>query len=64
MQKKFFHNLSEYLETKMLYYGSIQRSDYVPGKSDIDVAIFTNNEKRVLLKMQHYLKVEKNDFKQ
>ena len=38
--KKFFYNLSEYLDTKLLYYGSVQRSDYVPGKSDIDVIIF------------------------
>ena len=61
--KKFFHNLSEYLETKMLYYGSIQRSDYVPGKSDIDVDIFTDNEYSLMSKMQHYLHLNKSKFK-
>ena len=61
--KKFFHNLSEYLETKMLYYGSIQRSDYVPGKSDIDVDIFTDNEYSLMSKMQHYLHLSKSKFK-
>jgi hypothetical protein len=61
--KKFFHNLSEYLETKMLYYGSIQRSDYVPGKSDIDVDIFTDNEYSLMSKMQHYLHLNKAKFK-
>ena len=41
--KKFFYNLGEYLDTKVLFYGSIQRADYVPGKSDIDVVIIDGN---------------------
>jgi polyribonucleotide nucleotidyltransferase len=35
----FFNKLSEYLDTKLLFYGSIQRSDYFPGSSDIDVDV-------------------------
>ena len=61
--KKFFYNLSDYLDTKLLYYGSIQRADYVPGKSDIDVDIFTNNEKSIISKMQHFLGMPKSKFK-
>ena len=61
--KKFFYNLSDYLDTKFLYYGSIQRADYVPGKSDIDVDIFTDNEKSVISKLQHFLGVPKSNFK-
>ena len=61
--KDFFYNLSEYLDTKMLYFGSVQRSDYVPGKSDIDVDIFTDNENSVIAKMQHFLGVSKKEFK-
>lgn len=60
--KKFFYELSEYLDTKLLYFGSIQRSDYVPGKSDIDVDIFTDNEYSLMNKMQHFLHVDKKDF--
>ena len=41
-EKKFFEELSNYLETPILFFGSIQRSDYFPGKSDIDVDIFTD----------------------
>ena len=62
-EEKLLNGLSNYLDIQFYYYGSIQRNDYIQGKSDIDVAIFTNNEKSVLLKMQHYLKVEKDDFK-
>lgn len=61
--KLFFHQLSDYLDTKLLYYGSVQRSDYVAGKSDIDVDIFTDNEYSLMAKMQHYLHVSKKDFK-
>ena len=61
--KKFFHNLSEYLETKMLYYGSIQRKDYVAGQSDIDVSIFTDNEHSIISKMCQFLHVKRKEFK-
>ena len=61
--KIFFNKLSDYLDTKLLYYGSVQRSDYIPGKSDIDVEVFTDNEESLLTKMQHFLHVKKSDFK-
>ena len=61
--KDFFYHLSDYLDTKFLYFGSVQRSDYIPGKSDIDVDVFTENEYSLMTKMQHYLHVPKRDFK-
>ena len=61
--KDFFYHLSDYLDTKFLYFGSVQRSDYVPGKSDVDVDVFTENEYSLMNKMQHYLHVPKKDFK-
>lgn len=61
--KIFFNQLSEYLDTKMLYFGSIQRTDYIVGKSDIDVDIFTDNEYSIISKMQHFLHVSKKEFK-
>jgi len=59
----FFQELSSYLETPLYFYGSIQRNDYFPGHSDIDVDIFTSNECSVIAKMQHFLHVKKSDFK-
>jgi hypothetical protein len=61
--KNFFNRLSDYLNTKLLYYGSVQRRDYFPGKSDIDVDIFTDNVNSTIIKMQHYLHVERKKFK-
>jgi predicted nucleotidyltransferase len=59
----FFKNLSEILDTKLFFFGSIQRDDYFPGKSDIDVDIFTDNIHSTIVKMQHYLQLNKNQFK-
>lgn len=61
--KLFFKKLSDYLDTKLLFFGSIQRSDYVPGHSDIDIDIFTDNEQTIIAKLQHFLHVKKMDFK-
>ena len=59
----FFKDLSDYLDTKILYYGSVQRADYFEGMSDIDVDIFTDNEHSLMTKLQHYLHLNKKEFK-
>jgi hypothetical protein len=61
--KRFFYELSDYLDTILFYYGSIQRLDYVSDKSDIDVDIFTDNEYSIMNKMQHFLHITKSEFK-
>ena len=62
-EQRLINGLREYLDTELYFYGSIQRNDYIAGKSDIDVAIFTDNEKSVILKMQNYLNVDKSKFR-
>jgi hypothetical protein len=59
----FFNRLSQYLDTKLYYFGSVQRPDYFPQASDIDVDIFTDNEEATIIKMQHFLKLSKKHFK-
>ena len=61
--KKFFDRLSQYLDTKLYFYGSVQRGDYFPNSSDIDVDIFTDNESSTILQMQNFLKVPRTEFK-
>jgi len=62
--KTFFYELQDYLDdhVELYYYGSVQRFDYFPGQSDIDIGILTDNEYSVMNKMQHFLKVDKKDF--
>lgn len=59
----FFNKLSKYLDTKLMFYGSVQRSDYFPGSSDIDIDIFTDNVDSTIAKLQHFLNVKKKKFK-
>jgi predicted nucleotidyltransferase len=59
----FFNNLGNYLDTKLYYFGSVQRGDYFPKSSDIDVAIFSNNVNSIVTKMQSFLNVSRNEFK-
>ena len=60
--KNFFINLQNYVDEDLYFYGSVNRPDYVHGKSDIDVAIFTDNEYSLMTKLQHFLHVKKSDF--
>jgi predicted nucleotidyltransferase len=62
-QQSFFNRLSAYLDTKLYFYGSIQRDDYFPEDSDIDVDIFTNNESSTIVKMMNFLHVSRDEFK-
>jgi hypothetical protein len=62
-QMKFFKKLSNYLDTKLYYYGSIQRNDYFPGTSDIDVCIFTDNNTETKYKLLSFLGLTKNEYK-
>jgi predicted nucleotidyltransferase len=62
-EKYFFNKLSNYLETKIYFFGSIQRGDYLPKSSDIDVCIFTENEKSTIVKLMNFLNIERDKFK-
>ena len=60
----FFDKFKIYLDTPIYFYGSVQRDDYFPDSSDIDVAIFTNNVKSTIIKLQSFLNVGRKDFKE
>lgn len=60
----FFDKLKIYLDTPVYFFGSVQRDDYFPNGSDIDVAIFTDNMKSTISKLQSFLNVNRRDFKE
>ena len=62
-QKEFFNNLSIYIDKPIYFYGSIIRMDYIPGKSDIDIDIFTDNELSTINMLCNYLGLNKYDFR-
>jgi len=62
-KKEFLQNMQEYLDTKLYFYGSVQRLDYIDNVSDIDVCIFTDNMDSTILSLQQYLNVERKYIK-
>ena len=62
-QRKFFDRLRNYINKPIYFYGSIQRNDYFPGKSDLDIDIFTDNEASTIHAMCNFLSLKKSDFK-
>jgi hypothetical protein len=62
-QKIFFSNLTNYINEDIFYYGSILRPDFIKGKSDIDIDIFSGNEISTINKLSNYLNVNKNEFR-
>ena len=59
----FFNRLRDYLERPVYFYGSILRTDYIHGKSDIDVDIFTDNEASTISQLSAFLHIPKRKFK-
>lgn len=59
----FFNNLSRYIDTYIYFYGSIRRGDYLQGYSDIDIAIFTDNESSTITKILTFLSLQKSKVK-
>ena len=59
----FFENISQYIDKELYFYGSIKRTDYIKGKSDIDIDIFTENENSTMQKLCNFLNLKKSDFK-
>jgi hypothetical protein len=60
--QRFFKKIENDLDTNLFFYGSVTRSDYIPNKSDIDVALFTDNEYSDMHKLQHILHLRKNEI--
>lgn len=62
-EEQFFNKLKLYIEKPIYFYGSIQRYDYFPQLSDIDIDIFSDNINDTLYRLCNFLNTKKCDFK-
>ena len=62
-EKNFFDKLRSYIDKPVYFYGSIQRDDYFPQLSDIDIDIFSDNVNSTLILLQNFLNIDKKEFK-
>ena len=51
----FFKQLREMIGLPIYFYGSVQRMDYFPNDSDIDVDIFSDNEASTMSSIRHFV---------
>ena len=58
-QRHFLDVMSIYINKPLHLYGSIHRTDYIPGKSDIDIDIFTDNENSTIHLLSNFLNLKK-----
>ncbi len=58
----FFLKLTNILNGRLQFFGSIARKDFTIGKSDVDVQIFSENSQSDLLILSHFLQENGVDF--
>ena len=61
-QKDMLNKISVYIDKPIYIYGSINRLDYIPNKSDIDLDIFTENESSTINILSTILNLNKTNF--
>jgi len=61
-EEDFFNKLRNYIDKPIYFYGSIQRDDYFPQQSDIDIDIFSDNIQSTLQLLQNFLNSSNNSF--
>ncbi len=56
----FLKNIQQYINKELYFYGSVTRFDYFPGKSDIDIIVFSDNVDSVVKQLQNHLNVNRD----
>ena len=57
----FLDQMSNSLDTKLYFYGSVQRYDYYDNQSDIDIDIFADNVSSMKYKLSNFLSKYNDD---
>jgi hypothetical protein len=57
----FLDQMSHSLDTKLYFYGSVQRYDYYDNQSDIDIDIFADNVSSMKYKLSNFLSKYNDD---
>ncbi len=61
-QTRFFDELKTVCDITPHFYGSILRPDYMAGRSDVDVDLFTDNERSTVAKLSAWLQLKRSDW--
>lgn len=59
----FFKKLQNYLDTELMFFGSVKRLDYFNNSSDFDIVVITDNVTNILHRIKNYLHINDNKVK-
>jgi len=59
----FLNSLQNYIDDKLIFFGSIKRADYFQNSSDIDIAIITDNSESINKKIINFLNINSNKLR-
>jgi predicted nucleotidyltransferase len=59
----FLRNLQEHIGSELIFFGSIQRCDFMKENSDVDIAIISDNINSTLKKLQNFLDLQDNKIR-
>ena len=59
----FLKKLEDYIGSKLIFFGSIKRCDFMSENSDVDIAIISDNIDSTLKKLQNYLNLHDNKIR-
>jgi predicted nucleotidyltransferase len=59
----FLKKLQDYVESELVFFGSIKRCDFMKENSDIDIAIISDNIDSTLKKVQNFLNLPDNKIR-
>ena len=53
----FLKKMEEYIENKLIFFGSIKRCDFIQENSDIDIIIISDNIENTLARLKNFLNI-------
>ena len=59
----FLKKMEEYIENKLIFFGSIKRCDYIQENSDIDIVIISDNVKNTISRLKNFLNIDNNKIR-
>jgi predicted nucleotidyltransferase len=59
----FLKKFQEYIGNELILFGSIKRFDFLQKYSDIDIAIISDNIENTLVRLKHFLNIDKTKIR-
>lgn len=62
-QYNFLKKIEKYIDKELIFFGSVTRFDFIKNKSDIDIAILSDNVDATVKRLQHILHIKNSKIR-